>query len=69
MHANRSLDITVIMKEEIYFALEKIENLNNENNSFNKCRVLLEIAQFTWLNYKSSTKKFNLYVLILIINF
>jgi hypothetical protein len=46
------------MNAEIYYTLEKLENLSN-NNSLLKCRILLEIAQ---LNYEESNNKFTLLV-------
>ena len=49
------------MNDEIYYTLEKLENLSNIN-SLLKCRILLEIAQFSWLNYKESKNKFTLLV-------
>jgi len=43
------------MNDEIYYTLEKLDALNIQN-SLLKCRIFLEIAQFTWLNYKGESK-------------
>lgn len=43
------------MNDEIYYTLEKLDGLNSKN-SLLKCRIFLEIAQFTWLNYQGDSK-------------
>ncbi len=55
----RTIDGSVIMNDEIYFTLAKLESIKTEN-SIIKCRVLLEIAQFTWLNHKKDNNCFKL---------
>jgi hypothetical protein len=47
------------MNDAIYFTLAKLDSLKT-GNLILKCRVLLEIAQFTWLNHKRDNNCFKL---------
>jgi hypothetical protein len=56
----KSLDTTIAMYEEIYFTLEKLDNLHL-NDPLLKSRIQLEIAQFKCSNYyKNAENKFTL---------
>ncbi len=47
------------MNDAIYITLAKLDSLKT-GNLILKCRVLLEIAQFTWLNHKRDNNCFKL---------
>ena len=55
----RAIDTSVTMDDEIYFALGNLETLNGDNDLLNS-RAQIEIARFSWRNYKEPHSKFNL---------
>ena len=47
------------MNDDIYFTLEKLE-ASSKDDLLLKSRIILELAQFSWINYKEPHNKFKL---------